>query len=40
VEAVRQLSADATARTRAREAFEAAYCDAATLPAFDRVLEG
>jgi colanic acid biosynthesis glycosyl transferase WcaI len=40
VQAVRQLCTDPTARTRAREAFEAAYCDAATLPAFDRLLEG
>lgn len=40
VEAVRQLRDDPTARRRAREAFEAAYCDAATLPAFDRLLEG
>ncbi len=40
VEAIHQLRADPAGRTRAREAFEAAYCDAATLPAFDRVLEG
>lgn len=40
VEAIHQLGSDPTARTRARKAFDAAYCDAATLPAFDRVLEG
>ena len=40
VAAIHQLRTDPTARRRAREAFEAAYCDAATLPAFDRVLEG
>jgi glycosyltransferase involved in cell wall biosynthesis len=39
VEAVRQLRDDTEARARARHAFEAAYCDEATLPAFDRVLD-
>jgi hypothetical protein len=40
VQAVRELRDDTAARARARRAFETAYCDEATLPAFDRVLEG
>ena len=40
VAAVRELRTDTKARARAREAFEAAYSDAAALPAFDLVLEG
>ena len=40
VRAVHELRADAEASARARAAFEAAYCDAATLPMFDRVLDG
>jgi hypothetical protein len=39
VEAVRELRGDTKARTRAREAFETAYSDAAALPAFDLLLE-
>jgi hypothetical protein len=40
VRAVHELRGDTEARIRARRAFEAAYCDEAALPAFDRVLEG
>jgi len=40
VAAVRELRADADAPLRARRAFEEAYSDEATLPAFDRVLDG
>ena len=40
VAAARSLVADDTARRRARRAFEAHYSDQATLPAFDRVLDG
>jgi hypothetical protein len=40
VRAVRELRGDRDARARARTAFEDAYCDEATLPAFDEVLEG
>jgi glycosyltransferase involved in cell wall biosynthesis len=40
VRAVRELRRDPTAATHARAAFEAAYCDEATLPRFDRVLDG
>ncbi len=40
VQAVRELRGDRDARARARKAFEDAYCDEATLPAFDEVLEG
>ena len=40
VQAVRALRADAAAPGRARAAFEAAYCDAATLPQLDGVLDG
>ena len=39
VTAVRGLRADPEARQRARAAFEAAYCDDATLPAFDALLD-
>jgi hypothetical protein len=39
VQAVRELRGDDGARARARQAFEVAYCDDATLPAFDRVLD-
>ncbi|MEQ1787834.1 MAG: glycosyltransferase, partial [Acidimicrobiales bacterium] len=38
-QAVRDLALDAGARARARQAFEAAYCDEAVLPAFDRLLD-
>jgi colanic acid biosynthesis glycosyl transferase WcaI len=40
VEAIRALRADAEARAAARRAFEEAYCDAATLPQLDRLLDG
>jgi hypothetical protein len=40
VQAVRDLRSDAQAAANARAAFEAAYCDAATLPQLDRVLDG
>ena len=40
VAAVRSLRHAAEVRTRARQAFEAAYCDTAALPAFDRLLDG
>ncbi len=39
VAAVRGLRGDDDLRRRARAAFEAAYCDAATLPAFDALLD-
>ena len=39
VQAIRELAADDGARARARSAFEDHYSDAATLPAFDRVLD-
>lgn len=39
VAAVRSLRGDTEARARARRAFEEAYCDEATLPVFDRLLE-
>ena len=39
VQAIRELAADDGARDRARSAFEDHYSDAATLPAFDRVLD-
>ena len=39
VQAIRELAADDGARVRARSAFEDHYSDAATLPAFDRVLD-
>lgn len=39
VAAVRSLHGDTEARARARRAFEEAYCDEATLPVFDRLLE-
>ena len=40
VRAVRELRADAAAPGAARLAFEQAYCDVATLPQLDRVLDG
>ena len=40
VEAIRALAADRTARARARQAFEDHYSDAASLPVFDRLLDG
>jgi colanic acid biosynthesis glycosyl transferase WcaI len=40
VRAVRELRADAAAPSAARRAFEQAYCDVATLPQLDRVLDG
>jgi glycosyltransferase involved in cell wall biosynthesis len=40
VDAIRGLAADDEIRKRARRAFEAHYCDAAALPAFDRLLDG
>jgi hypothetical protein len=40
VAAVRALEGDDATRTRARQVFERFYCDAATLPAFDRLLDG
>jgi colanic acid biosynthesis glycosyl transferase WcaI len=40
VAAVRELAADEGARKRSRAAFEAFYSDQATLPAFDRLLDG
>jgi hypothetical protein len=40
VRAVHELRADRAAPGRARAAFEAAYCDEATLPQLDRVLDG
>jgi len=39
VQAVRELRTDVGASTRARAAFEAAYCDAATLPQLDELLD-
>lgn len=39
VAAVRDLRRDAGARARARQAFEDSYCDEATLPVFDRLLD-
>ena len=40
VEAVRSLRDDLRLRAQARQAFEQAYCDEATLPTFDRLLDG
>jgi hypothetical protein len=40
VAAVRELAADEGVRTRARRAFDLHYSDRATLPAFDRLLDG
>jgi hypothetical protein len=40
VQAVRDLRADRDAAARARAAFESAYCDDATLPLFDDLLDG
>jgi len=40
VAAVRELAADDGARIRARRAFDEHYSDQATLPAFDRILDG
>ena len=40
VQAVRDLRADRDASARARAAFESAYCDDATLPLFDDLLDG
>jgi colanic acid biosynthesis glycosyl transferase WcaI len=40
VAAIGALRSDAGARAAARHAFEAAYCDAATLPQLDRLLDG
>lgn len=39
VAAVRRLRGGEAVRTRAREAFERAYCDAATLPQWDAVID-
>jgi len=40
VQAVDRLRSDEDAHRRARAAFEAAYCDTATLPLFDQLLDG
>ena len=40
VRAIRELAADDDLRARARRTFEEHYSDAASLPAFDRVIEG
>ncbi len=39
IRAVRHLRTDPTERQRSRQAFEKAYCDEATLPAFDALLD-